>query len=130
MIQGSCLCGAVRYEAGTPSLSVNCHCSRCRKWSGAAFASITRVRLETLRVTGESSLGRFESSPNVVRCFCTTCGSSLFTMRPDLGRVHVRLGTVDGDPGVRPSMHIFLGSKACWFEVTDALARHDEAPPS
>jgi len=56
------------------------------------------------------------------------CGSSLFTLRRDLGRAHVRLGTVDGDPGVRPSLHAFVGSKAPWFEITDSLPRHDASP--
>lgn len=135
-ITGSCLCGAVRYEASDLGLAVNCHCSRCRKWHGAAFASIVRVPLDALRVTrGEESIGRFASSPGVTRCFCKECGSSLYTLRTDLGRAHVRLGTVDGDPGVRPSLHAFVGSKAPWFEITDSLPQHEassvvpEGPP-
>jgi hypothetical protein len=130
MIEGSCLCGAVRYECSDPTLSLNCHCSRCRKWQGSAFASVLRVPLATLRiVAGEESITRYASSPGAERCFCKVCGSSLFTIRGDLGRVHVRLGTVDGDPGMRPSGHIFVGSKAPWFEITDDLPQHDERPP-
>ena len=125
-ITGSCLCGAVRYEATDAGLAVNCHCSRCRKWSGAAFASIVRVPLDALRVAcGEESIGRFASSPGITRCFCKVCGSSLYTLRADLGRAHVRLGTVDGDPGVRPSLHAFVGSKAPWFQITDSLPQHE-----
>lgn len=128
-IAGSCLCGAVRYEASDAGVAVNCHCSRCRKWHGAAFASIVRVPLETLRVaSGAESIGRFSSSPGITRCFCKVCGSSLFTLRADLGRAHIRLGTVDGNPGVRPSLHIFVGSKAPWFEITDSLPQHESLP--
>jgi catechol 2,3-dioxygenase-like lactoylglutathione lyase family enzyme len=130
LIQGSCLCGAIRYEASDAGLAVHCHCSRCRKWHGAAFASVVRVPTEAFRITtGAESLGRYGSSAGVERCFCKICGSSLFTLRPDLGRVHVRLGTIDGDPGVRPSQHIFVGSKASWFEITDSLPQHEELPP-
>src|SRR5579863_5611319 len=129
MITGSCLCGAVRYEASETGMAVHCHCSRCRKWHGAAFASIVRVPLDTLRITsGEESISRYPSSPGIDRCFCKVCGSSLFTLRHDLGRAHVRLGTVDGDPGVRPSLHAFVGSKASWFEITDSLPQYDELP--
>jgi hypothetical protein len=127
MIAGSCLCGAVRYEASEEGVAFNCHCSRCRKWQGAAFASSVRVPLDALRVaSGEESVGRYASSPGVERCFCKVCGSSLFTLRRDLGRAHIRLGTVDGDPGVRPSLHAFVGSKAPWFEITDSLPQHDQ----
>lgn len=128
MIKGSCLCQAIQYECSDASLSLHCHCSRCRKWQGAAFASMVRVPLGSFRVVaGEDTLSRYSQTPGVERCFCKTCGSSLFTIRHDLGRVHVRLGTVDGDPGVRPSGHIFVGSKAPWFEITDSLPQHDEA---
>lgn len=130
MIHGSCLCQAVTYEASEPTLSLNCHCSRCRKWQGAAFASVLRVSTGNFKILqGEDAIARYRSSPGAERCFCKICGSSLFTLRSDLGRVHVRLGTVDGDPGIRPSGHIFVGSKAPWFEITDSLPQHDEAPP-
>lgn len=129
MITGSCLCGAVRYETSEAGPAFHCHCSRCRKWHGAAFASSVRVPLDALRVTsGEESISRYPSSPGIDRCFCKVCGSSLFTLRRDIGRAHVRLGTVDGDPGVRPTLHAFVGSKASWFEITDSLPQHEGLP--
>jgi hypothetical protein len=107
-----------------------------------AIARIAEVRStrdrgpEALRVAcGEESIGRFASSPGITRCFCKVCGSSLYTLRADLGRAHIRLGTVDGDPGVRPSRHVYVGSKAPWFEITDSLPQHEsssvtaEGPP-
>jgi hypothetical protein len=126
MITGSCLCGAVRYEASATGVALHCHCSRCRKWHGAAFASIVRVPIDALRVaSGEELITRYASSPGVDRCFCSACGSSLFTVRRDLGWAHVRLGTVDGDPGVRPSLHAFVGSKAPWFDIADSLPQYE-----
>jgi hypothetical protein len=130
MITGSCLCRAVRYECSDPTHSVNCHCSRCRKSNGAAFATVLRVPLASFRiVAGEGSLARYESSPGCERTFCKVCGSNLFSLRSALGRVHVRLGTVDGDPGVRPTAHVFVGSKAPWYEITDELPQHEEGLP-
>ncbi|HLK39150.1 MAG TPA: GFA family protein [Polyangiaceae bacterium] len=130
-IHGSCLCGAVQYEATEVGAAAHCHCSRCRKWHGAAFASVARAPIDALRVlSGAETLGRYASSPGVERCFCKVCGSSLFTLRHDVGRAHVRLGTVDGDPGVRPSRHAFVGSKAPWFEITDSLPQHHGPLPS
>jgi hypothetical protein len=125
MITGSCLCGAVRYEIPrSAGPTYNCHCSRCRKWSGSAFASSMRAPRDSLRVTaGAEAISRYDSSPGVVRCFCRHCGSSLFTERNDRGLVHIRLGTTDKDPGVRPQFHAFVSSKAPWWEITDDLPK-------
>jgi len=126
MITGSCLCGAIRYEVAQGGPTYNCHCSNCRKWSGGAFASSMRAPLETLTVTdGADEITRYESSPGVMRCFCRRCGSSLFTERLDRGVTHIRLGGVDGDPGVRPEFHAFVASKAPWWEITDAKPQID-----
>ena len=60
---------------------------------------------------------------------CARCGSLLFSVVRDGAFVHVALGTLDGDPGIRPSAHIFVGSKANWFEITDGLPQHEGFPP-
>jgi hypothetical protein len=122
MITGSCLCGVVRYEIEPGGPTYNCHCSRCRKWSGSAFASSMRAPLGSLTVVaGEEALTRYESSPGVLRCFCRHCGSSLFTERRDRGVAHIRLGGTDADPGVRPQFHAFVSSMAPWWTITDEL---------
>jgi hypothetical protein len=122
MITGSCLCGVVRYEIAAAGPTYHCHCSRCRKWSGSAFASSMRAPMESLTITaGAEAITRYDSSPGVLRCFCRHCGSSLFAERHDKGLVHIRLGATDGDPGVRPEYHAFVSTKAPWFEITDNL---------
>lgn len=129
-IRGSCLCGAVGYEiVGALGVAGHCHCSMCRKAHGAAFATWAAVEPAQFRWTaGEASVERYESSPGIARCFCRTCGAPLVIT--DAGKVtEVALGTVDGDPGVRPSEHIFVGSKAPWYTITDALPRHEDWPP-
>lgn len=124
MIRGSCLCGAVRYEVRGPlGVTSHCHCSMCRKAHGAAFGTYARVRrADFVLLAGADAIASYRSSPHVVRTFCRTCGATLQFLndeRPE--NFGLALGTLDDDPGVRPSMHIFAASKAPWFEITDGL---------
>ena len=129
-ISGACLCGALRYEiSGQLRDAGNCHCSMCRKAHGAAYATYASVDPDRFRwVAGEQLVARYESSPGRGWIFCRTCGSTLGGI--ENGRVDsITLGTVEGDPGVRPRSHIFVGSKAPWHEITDGLPRFEEWPP-
>ncbi len=83
MLTGSCLCGAVAYEADAPlERIVHCHCQTCRKTHGSAFSSVTAVPREKFRWTrGQDRLGAIESSPGKFRRFCTTCGSHVMAER-------------------------------------------------
>lgn len=124
MLNGSCLCGRVRYEvAGELSDVEYCHCSQCRKSSGSAFAVNGAVSSAEFRfVVGAASVTEYESSPGVFRCFCRHCGSPLIkrmARRPET--VGLRLGTLDTDPGARPERHIHVASKAPWVEIADDL---------
>jgi hypothetical protein len=129
-ISGSCLCGAVTYEVdATLSDAGNCHCQMCRKQHGAAFGSYATVDPDHFRwVSGADEVSRYESSPNEYRIFCRVCGSTLGDMSND-SVSSITLGTVDGDPGVRPLSHIFVGSKASWYQINDDLPRFEEWPP-
>ncbi len=131
MIRASCLCGEVRFEIDGPFESAShCHCSMCRKAHGAAFGTYGVARAADVRVVaGAGRIARYQSSPGIVRTFCSRCGSTLQWMReatPD--KVDVALGILDDDPGLRPSMHIFVASKAPWHEITDRLPRHPASP--
>lgn len=129
-IQGGCLCGGIRYEIGGPLTDVgNCHCSMCRRFHGAAFATYAKVNAEHFRwLAGQELLTVYETTPGIGWGFCRVCGSSLGV--PAHGKLgDIALGTLDSDPGVRPTEHIFVGSKADWFQITDSLPQHDEWPP-
>jgi hypothetical protein len=121
---GSCLCGSVRYEI-TASLgdAEHCHCSMCRKAHGAAFSTNSVIPTEALTVTsGAALVSEYESSPNRRKCFCSNCGSQLFIRRLDKPEFTVvTVGTIDGDPRARPQRHVFVASKAPWYEIADAL---------
>jgi len=131
MIRASCLCGDVRFEIGGSVSGVShCHCSMCRKVHGAAFGTYAAVQAADFRVVaGADQIARYRSSDGVVRTFCARCGSTLQWLReakPEI--VDVALGILDDDPPVRPSRHIFVGSKAPWHEITDPLPQHDTYP--
>src|SRR5690606_5687552 len=108
----------------------HCHCSMCRKQHGAAFATYASLARERVRVVaGQDALVSYASSESVRREFCGTCGSSLFWRSdewPD--ELGVALGTLDDDPVGRPEAHIYVASRAPWFEITDDLPRHRGDP--
>jgi len=129
MVRGSCLCGSVRYEIRGPLGRItHCHCSMCRRAQGAAFGSYARINWADFSwLSGETEVASFQSSPGVSRTFCRRCGSTLQFIRDSQPQTFsLAVGTLDNDPGVRPSSHIFVGSKAPWFEITDALPQHEE----
>lgn len=131
VLRGSCLCGAVRYElTQAPEWSHNCHCSRCRKATGAGYASNLFVPLEALRYTaGERHLSSFKppDAERFTHIFCGLCGGTLPFKNEARGRAGVPMGSLDDDPGYRPRAHIFVGSKASWTAITDDLPQHPEA---
>jgi hypothetical protein len=106
-----------------------CHCSRCRRRSGAAFKAFAGIELDKLRVTaGEGELVYTEESAQGYNAFCRRCYSPLFSAVSARQRVHVNLGVLADAPSKRPDHHIFVASKAPWYEITDELPRYDALP--
>jgi hypothetical protein len=127
--KGSCLCGQVRFEiATTPETYMeHCHCSMCRKAHGASF--VTWIDVPTgdfALLSGEGDVARFRSSPDWTRAFCRHCGSSLFGQRDGSPWISIAAGVLDGDPGCRPSVHIFVASRAPWVTPEAGLPQYDE----
>ena len=130
-ITGSCLCGTLKYEIDGPfTMMMSCHCSMCRKHHGAPFATFAAAPLENFRwISGEHDMQSFASSTHGKRPFCPTCGSVGPVLMPAMGLAIVPAGTLDGDPGLRPTSHFFVGSKAPWYEISDSLPQHEKFPP-
>lgn len=130
VLRGSCLCGSVRYEIRGPlSGALNCHCSQCRKAHGAAFRSRAAVRAsDFVWLSGEDLVTYFESSPGNHRGFCKVCGANLISRFDDRNDYGLALGTLDDDPGLKPALHVFVGSKASWHEITDGLPQFNTLP--
>jgi hypothetical protein len=124
MLRGSCLCGKVAYEVrGAPKAMYHCHCGVCRKANGSSLATNLIVAAEDfVLVSGGEALGAYESSPRKHRYFCSGCGSPIYSQAAQTPQiVSVRCGTLDVDPGLRPSVHIHAASKAPWFPICDGL---------
>jgi hypothetical protein len=131
-INGSCLCGGVRYQITGPLTGVlNCHCSTCRKAHGAAFRSRASVRKDDFHwVAGEELIKFHASSPGNNRGFCRECGTPILSVLDDHpDHYGLALGPLDDDPGVKPTMNIFTASKAPWFDITDGLPQYPGFPP-
>jgi hypothetical protein len=127
MYKGSCLCGSETYEVlGDLSTVTYCHCTRCRKASGSAFAANATVAESAFEfVTGRSGLSTYSTAAGVHRMFCSTCGSPLISWRDALPNfLRLRLGTLDTPISERPIGHYFVASKADWHEVQDTLPQH------
>ncbi|MBW3593189.1 MAG: GFA family protein [Actinobacteria bacterium] len=133
-VRGSCLCGGVRFEVTAPFRRANyCHCSRCRKHSGAGALVQGRVAREAFRLlSGEELIRVFRPDDGAVKAFCSVCGSSLFgAWWPEGDEVSIRLGALDDDPGIRPQYRSFTGSRAAWEEIPDdGLERFVEGHPN
>ena len=126
-LRGECLCGGVQYEVADDfAYAMNCHCSNCRRATGAAFKSFAGISRDKLRVVAgaDSLLIYGEASNHDARC--GRCGSFLYSVVRDGAFVHVTLGTLLDSPSLTPTAHLFVGSKAPWFTITDDLPQHDE----
>ena len=127
MLNGKCECGAVRYRVADEfRYAANCHCSNCRASTGSAFKPFAGIEREKLEVPhgADRLLIWGDADHNHTRC--GVCGSLLYSVVREGSYVHVALGSLADTPAVTPTEHIFVGSKAPWFEITDALPQHEE----
>ena len=132
MMTGACLCGAVAYEiSGAITGPWLCHCSRCRRASGSAFQAGAICARESFRFTrGESGVAHYRTPSGYGRAFCATCGSPVPAFLEGAPLMWLPVGALSGDPGLlRPQHHIFVGSKAPWYEIADALPQFAEHAP-
>ena len=131
--KGSCLCSSVTYRFHGPEFVFQyCHCSRCRKFTGSAHASNIIVAPEQFEwLSGTELIGRFEppEAKHFATCFCTRCGSSLPWKSQTGSAMIIPAGTLDEDPGIRPSQSIYWKDRAPWREAVESLPHHDELQP-
>jgi hypothetical protein len=123
--EGGCLCGQVRYRVlGLPKSSSVCHCTSCRRASGAqslAWFVVDRIQLTLL--TGE--LAKFQSSVAVTRGFCRDCGTSLtYEHDDDVNAIELTTATLDRPELFEPTKEIWLSEKVSWVVVNPALEHH------
>ena len=128
-LRGRCLCGEVEYElCGRLSVMGHCHCLRCRRFGGTSYHTWIEVHPRNFRLLrGTELLFSFFEEGFTERFFCRQCSSGVYG--DSGGFIYIDAGTLDGDPGIRPQVHIYVASKAPWVEITDELPRFDVGPP-
>ncbi len=129
VVTGRCLCGDVAFEYHGPLGPVTlCHCSLCRRAHGSAFsasAPVQRVHLQWLE--GEDQITEFESRPGRFRAFCRRCGSPLYSRVDAIpGILRLRVGVINEPLGKGPAAHVYTGSKADWFSITDDTPQYEK----
>ena len=130
MLAGGCLCGKTRYSISRSHLSaVHCYCAMCRKAHGGAFSTHVPMRRDQFAVTA-GVLERYASSAEGVREFCRHCGTHILLHGQTAdASVAVPVGTIDGDPNVTITSHIFTKDKVSWYVITDSLPQFEGWPP-
>jgi len=125
ILSGECFCRAVSYEVADEfAYALNCHCSNCRRTTGSAFKPFAGIAREKFRVTRGGDHLMIYGDDAAHDAHCGRCGSLLYSLVRDGAYVHVAMGTLTGAPSIRPAAHIFVGSKAPWFEITDGLPQY------
>ena len=129
-LTGACLCGGVRFEITKPlGRAGYCHCTRCQRRTGTAASPAATLEPGSVRfVQGEELVKAWQPDGGFAKLFCRECGSALFTRAPGESEpAGVRLGVIDGDPGVRPDYHQFVDYAAPWEPIPDdGLERYPE----
>jgi hypothetical protein len=129
MLTGGCYCGGVGYQVEDDfAYALNCHCSNCRRTTGSAFKPLAGIRRDRLALTHGADRLMVYGDDLTNNTHCAACGSLLYSVVRDGTWVHVALGTLIDTPTIRPTAHIFTGSKAAWHEITDDLPQYAEFP--
>jgi len=126
ILTGKCFCGAVEYAVPDAFLyAMNCHCANCRRTTGSAFKPFAGVERAKFTVTRGVNGLLLYGGDKAHDAHCKRCGSLVYSVVRDGAYVHVPMGTLVDGPTIRPSRHIFVGSKAPWFTITDDLPQYD-----
>jgi len=130
-LRGQCLCGSVRYAVKNAfRYAFICHCSQCRRATGSAFKPFAGIESAAIRLTqGEGRTMIYGDPQRAHDVHCGRCGSLLYSVVREGAFVHVTLGTLLDMPDIRPAAHMFVGSKAPWFEIAGSLPQYDAFPP-
>jgi hypothetical protein len=129
-LTGKCFCGAVSYEVADEFLyAANCHCSNCRRTTGSAFKPFAGIERDKFQLAVNNDRLLIYGDASGHDAHCGRCGSLLYSLVRDGGYVHIPMGTLVNEPTIRPNAHIFVGSKAKWFTITDDLPQYDGHVP-
>ncbi len=130
MLTGSCLCGQVSFEISAAIRNARyCHCSKCRKFSGTAYAAWGLVRSEEFKLTSPSvSVAKYNSGGGA-RVFCANCGSPLWFEPENMPAFRgIPLGVIDAGEVAPPEMHVWTKSMVSWVSLPKDVPHHETHP--
>jgi hypothetical protein len=121
MLEGSCQCGAVRFEVPGFERMSFCHCTTCKKLSGGVGTANGKARSDSIRiVAGEKLVRTYQPEEGSAKSFCSVCGSNLFGGGwPASEFASVRLSAIDTPFEGRPVSHGYVSSVASWETLPD-----------
>lgn len=132
MIEGGCLCGAVRYRAkGSPVLQAVCHCRNCQRQSGTPFSVVVAVEADSLQVEGKLKVyvDHGASGNEVLRRFCPDCGSPISSELPaSSGIIYLKAGTLDDVSAIAPKVHVWCDSAWPTSLIPEGSTRYAQNP--
>jgi len=130
VVSGSCLCGGVTFAASVlPKRLVNCHCSLCRRSRAAAFGSTLLVPRDAFRWVRGVARARSFTLRRYRTDFCADCGSTVPSAPLESKTAMLPAGAIDSPLPPLPAVHLYVGSKAPWYEIADAWPQFTELPP-
>jgi hypothetical protein len=126
ILAGECFCRAVRYAVMDEfAYAANCHCSNCRRTTGSAFKPFAGIACDKFSLSEGNDDLLIYGDETGHDAHCRRCGSLLYSVVRNGAFVHVAMGTLVDAPTIRPTAHIFVGSKAPWFSITDDLPQYE-----
>jgi hypothetical protein len=124
MLTGGCYCGKVRYEAaGEPFEQAVCHCSMCRRTTGAPMVAWFGIRAADFRFTAGEPRS-FRSSAKVTRAFCPDCGAQLTFKVDGLDEIDITIASLDEPDAVPPLDEIWAADRVRWIDHIGDLPRY------
>ena len=129
-LTGRCACGTVRFRVTKPFDTAGyCHCKRCQRRSGALWALSGGVAGDGFEITEGAEAVRTWTPPDgLPKSYCGECGGHVFGGALGGPFIVVRLGAVDGDPGIRPEWHAWVSSAPDWEPLPDdGLPRFEQS---
>lgn len=127
VLRGGCECGVVEYQVPDDfEYALICHCSNCRACTGSMSKPFGGISRDQLRVVCGEDMLLVWGGADANHTRCSVCGSFLFSITG--ARVHVAYGSLRDEPTLKPTAHIFVGSKASWEEILDELPQYHALP--
>lgn len=129
MRTGQCHCGAISYQvSGEPEHHALCHCTDCRRWSGAPMAGWIAFKEAQVTIAGDPIA--YQSSEQATRLFCGACGTGLFYRNPASlpGLIDIQSGTLDDPAADAPGAEIMVKERLPWMDGLEQLPKFATYP--